>query len=711
MKSLARSVLSILLVAGLAPAAFGQVGELQVEIHEPASNLLLTSLEDSIEVEGGASIFGGVKYLDLFLVLDTSKSLQRTDPRDYRSAGAIGLVRHLPAKSDIQVGVVAFDRNAELLAPLTPNRSAIVAALRRLDRKGATDLAAGIHKALEGFDQNAREESSRVMLVFTDGKSDADEAREAMEEARRRGVAIHTLLLGSDRKGAEILGEIASGTGGTFLRVTDPARLPEAFLNLRTTGVERVVLRVNDSAPIATDLTGGTFVGRVPLKIGENRIVATATSLDGETRDDEVSVIVSGSLNVSIEAPFDGTHYTERRTEVSVEGTVSLFEDAPEGFLVDHPDQGVQRVVLRVDDSPPFATTLSEGRFQGRVLLHEGPNRIVATATCNDGRVADDAVTVTMRPPGCGELEVVARRDGKAALSISDRAVEVVFDASNSMWGRMQGRPKMSIAKEILQDALDWLPRDLTLALRVYGHQHGRELRNCADSQLMVPFAAGNRGNIRQAISAFRPRGQTPLAYSLQQVAQDFAAVEGERAVVLVTDGIESCGGDPVAAARALHERNGIPVHVIGFGLGGDGDEDLGSLRAIAEVSGGRFLTARSADELREALSVTVGTSYRVWRGPTPVAAGTLGAGDVIRLPAGDYTLRLDSTPPHEVPLRLASEENVTLILEREGSAVAHDWTRSAVAYTSCEAEVQARTPDWSGGEDELQSPASDRGH
>ena len=77
---------------------------------------------------------------------------------------------------------------------------------------------------------------------------------------------------------AELLEEIAQSTGGTFVWVLDPAKLPEAFLNLRTTGVDTVTLSVNDSTPVSARLAAGTFTGTVPLQVGENRIVALATS-------------------------------------------------------------------------------------------------------------------------------------------------------------------------------------------------------------------------------------------------------------------------------------------------------------------------------------------------------------------------------------------------------------------------------------------------
>jgi Mg-chelatase subunit ChlD len=684
MSRLWASAMTGLLLAAAAYGATDPIGDLRVEIQTPVPGQVLSSVQTSLEVVGGASVFGGVRTLDLFLVLDTSRSLKRTDPRDYRRAGAIGLVRSLPPWSDIQIGVVDFDRKANLLSPLTSDRDAVIGVLERLDRSGRTNLASGIRAALNGFALRGRDGSSRVMLLFTDGKSDSDETRRAMQEARRQGVAIHTLMLGADARGMELLGEVASGTGGSFVRVTDPARLPEAFLNLRTTGVEQVTLRVGDSDPIPTELVGGTFSGRVPVQRGENRIVATATSLAGETREHAVTVHVTGPLSVVIDAPADGKLIAERESEITVEGRVGFFTESSPGVEALLPD-GVKGVVLTVNDSPPFASTLEGDRFRGRVLLQEGVNRIVATATATDGMTAIAATTVNIRPPGCGELQVEAVSGGKPALSLSERAVEIVFDASNSMWGRMQGQPKMSVAKQILQDSLEWFPADLKVALRVYGHQYRREQRHCQDSQLLVPFASDNRDRIRSAIDEFRPRGQTPLAYSLEQIAGDFGDFNGERAVVLVTDGIESCGGDPVAAARALQGRGRTPVHVIGFGLGNSDDADAASLRAIAEASGGRFLTATSAEELREALTVTVGTSFRVVRRDVTVAEGALGGGGPLRVSAGDYQVHIDSAPPVQLPVTVASEEQVTLQLKRERGKLLHRMRRQPAEYVACD--------------------------
>jgi hypothetical protein len=243
----------------------------------------------------------------------------------------------------------------------------------------------------------------------------------------------------------------------------------------------------------------------------------------------------------------------------------------------------------------------------------------------------------------------------------------------------------MAVAKEILDDALTWMPPDLNVSLRAYGHQHPSEQRDCQDTQLLVPLAKGDREPIRDAIDGLRPAGQTPIGYALSQVDRDLGRFQGERAVVLVTDGIESCGRDPVAAARVLQANGPIPVHVIGFGLASEADEDVASLRGIAEASGGRFLTARSAGELRDALSIMVGTTYRVWRDDEPVAESALGSQAPIQLPAGHYLVRLESAPPQELPVTLADEEQLKLVFRRDDRELSYSEERGGAEYAACE--------------------------
>ena len=181
-----------------------------------------------------------------------------------------------------------------------------------------------------------------------------------------------------------------------------------------------------------------------------------------------------------------------------------------------------------------------------------------------------------------------------------------------------------------------------------------------------------------------RPLGQTPIAYALNQAASDFGSLQNDRALVLVTDGIESCGGDPARAARELREQ-GIMVHLICFGLGNAADEDAASLRAVANASGGRYVTAGSAEELKEALAQTVATSFSVFKGGTEVANGSLGSDKPLFLPEGDYRVELDSSPPQIVQISLAPRDQLTLTLKKEGDFVSHFERRDNIQHRSCE--------------------------
>ncbi len=126
-------------------------------------------------------------------------------------------------------------------------------------------------------------------------------------------------------------------------------------------------------------------------------------------------------------------------------------------------------------------------------------------------------------------------------------------------------------------------------------------------------------------------------------------------------------------------------VHLIGFGLGNTADEDAASLQAVANASGGRYVTAGSAEELKEALVQTVATSFSVFKGRTKVATGSLGSTEPLFLPEGDYRVELDSSPPQKVQISLASRDQLTLTLEKKGNFVSHVERRDRMQHRSCE--------------------------
>ena len=89
----------------------------------------------------------------------------------------------------------------------------------------------------------------------------------------------------------------------------------------------------------------------------------------------------------------------------------------------------------------------------------------------------------------------------------ADRAI-IVLDASGSMWGQIDGRPKVDIARETLRTVLQSVPADMELGLMAYGH---REKGSCADIELVVPPAAGSAAAITSAADMMKFLGKTPL--------------------------------------------------------------------------------------------------------------------------------------------------------------------------------------------------------
>lgn len=146
-----------------------------------------------------------------------------------------------------------------------------------------------------------------------------------------------------------------------------------------------------------------------------------------------------------------------------------------------------------------------------------------------------------------------------------------VFDASQSMAGTWESDEKINIAREFLIDVIDSLRYvdNTQMALRVYGHQSAVPPQDCNDTRLEVPFGENNSTEIIARLKSLKPRGTTPIANSLALSANDFPQCGYCRnIIVLITDGIEACDGDPCSVSRELQEK-GIVLKpfVLGIGL------------------------------------------------------------------------------------------------------------------------------------------------
>ena len=214
--------------------------------------------------------------------------------------------------------------------------------------------------------------------------------------------------------------------------------------------------------------------------------------------------------------------------------------------------------------------------------------------------VAALALTATLLPLG-----------GPATLAQSESPtinVEIILDSSGSMSQLIGSETRMQIAKRVLKQVVAAIPdrEGINVGFRIYGHlgdntQAGRA-ESCRSSALVVPIDGVDKIALYDEIDLARANGWTPLAYSLGRAGQDLPAADANirNSVVLLTDGLETCFGDPCAVAGALQDGPGaITTHVIGFALE---DREQQTLQCIADEGGGLLLGAQNADQLSGAL-------------------------------------------------------------------------------------------------------------
>lgn len=191
-----------------------------------------------------------------------------------------------------------------------------------------------------------------------------------------------------------------------------------------------------------------------------------------------------------------------------------------------------------------------------------------------------------------------------AGPTVPPTRVIVMIDGSGSMAGRMGGRSKLELARQAALGFVDGLPASVQTSLLVFGQQgdnsQAGKAKSCSAIDVLAPMAA-DRGPLRAALGQVRAVGWTPLAAGLDRAEALLAAsaTPDEQVIYVVSDGEETCGGDPVAAARRINSgRTRAIVNVIGFNLP---PREAAKLTAVAKAGGGGFVNLSNAAELARA--------------------------------------------------------------------------------------------------------------
>jgi hypothetical protein len=270
------------------------------------------------------------------------------------------------------------------------------------------------------------------------------------------------------------------------------------------------------------------------------------------------------------------------------------------------------------------------------------------------------AITITPRPTP-GRLTVV---DERAGPTLEGATVAVILDASGSMLQRLDGQRRIDIAKAAVTGLIaDVLPDSVALTLRVFGHKEADSCR----TDLELPPAALDRAGAIDKVASIEAMNlaRTPIADSLRLTAADIATRPEPKLVILVTDGEETCDGDPAAVIRELTASGtGVRVNIVGFAI-----DELMLQETFAEwarLGRGKYFNASDAAELAASLRESIELPYAVIGADGAVTAtGTVnGAG--VTVDAGTYTVVVETTPPLRIEdVAVAMDDDATVVVPR----------------------------------------------
>lgn len=180
------------------------------------------------------------------------------------------------------------------------------------------------------------------------------------------------------------------------------------------------------------------------------------------------------------------------------------------------------------------------------------------------------------------------------------KRVLFILDGSGSMNERWHGESKWDMAVQTLSNLIDSFEqtnRDFEIGIRVLGHQYPRAQARCEDTKLEMPFATDlNFEKVNTILRRIHPKGMTPLAFAISQAEIDFTTdVKAQNIIILITDGLENCDGNPCVVATRLREKNiFINPYIIGLGID--------SLQSQKLECIGKFIDAKNKAVFKEVI-------------------------------------------------------------------------------------------------------------
>ena len=286
----------------------------------------------------------------------------------------------------------------------------------------------------------------------------------------------------------------------------------------------------------------------------------------------------------------------------------------------------------------------------------------------NGERIANSEEKI-LTVPEFGLLEVVydktatADSSGGKPMEVGELpTVELILDSSWSMTQALEDRTgtRVGIARLVLSDIVTRIiPEGALVALRSFGNIEGDY--SCR-TDLMQPVAPLDPVTMNQIIQDVYPKvnANTPLGASLEKVAEDLAGVEGKKIVVLLTDGEETCNGDPALEIQKLVEQGiDVQINIVGFSIAQQ--ELKQEFQRWAELGGGEYYDANNRNDLQSALSTLFGVQYQVFNNEGEMVAKGVINDRPLALKPGDYRVQLNGDSTQTIDVTIKSAETLQL--------------------------------------------------
>lgn len=241
-----------------------------------------------------------------------------------------------------------------------------------------------------------------------------------------------------------------------------------------------------------------------------------------------------------------------------------------------------------------------------------GGDKKVTDESLVSEKVLEDFESKCKLPTTIGDKVLYEEKELEEAVAEKSQTtgMEVILDFSGSMDSRVSGGKKIDVAKDALDSTLKEVPDGIDLGFRVYGHTVPKsdKEKSCLDTDLLVKFDSNK--TTEQQVSAIKtesakysPKGWTPIEHALNKAVEDLKGFDNKM-ILLISDGEETCSGDPVGRMNRLKDEGvAITVHTVGFDVDAD---TAAKLKAISEATGGKYIDASSADELKGGVSKVI---------------------------------------------------------------------------------------------------------